>query len=142
MSDSPVTIATYSSAQHAHLAKGLLGAHDIPAAVLDEHVANLAGPAIGYVEGVRLQVRACDAQEALEILDLSDEDELLEGAPEDYAGPAEADIQPAEGQLCPLCGNQQPGWTQRLRTFVGGVVATSTSAQQQACSACGTVREY
>ena len=141
MSDSPVTIATYSSAQHAHLAKGALGAHDIPAAVLDEHVANLIG-STGYFDGIRLQVRACDVQEALEILDLSDEDELLEGAPEDYAGPAEADIQPAEGQLCPLCGNHKPGWTQRLRDLIGAVLATSTSAHQQACSACGTVREY
>ena len=141
MSDSPVTIATYSSAQHAHLAKGLLGAHDIPAAVLDEHVANLIG-STGYFDGIRLQVRACDVQEALEILDLPDEDELLEGATETNGSAAQAEIRATEGQLCPLCGNQQPGWPQRLRAFFGGVMATSTSPQQQACSACGTVREY
>ena len=141
MSDSPVTIATYSSAQHAHLAKGLLGAHDIPAAVLDEHVANLIS-STGYFDGIRLQVRACDVQEALEILDLSDEDELLEDATETNGSAAQAEIRATEGRICPLCGNQQPGWTQRLRTFIGGVMATSTSARHQACSACGTVREY
>ena len=96
----------------------------------------------GYFDGIRLQVRACDVQEALEILDLPDEDELLEGATETNGSAAQAEIRATEGQLCPLCGNQQPGWPQRLRAFFGGVMATSTSPQQQACSACGTVREY
>ena len=134
MPDSLVTIATYPTPQQGHLAKGLLEAHDIPAAVLDEHIAGLVGPYTGYSEGVRLQVRASDVPDALEILDIPDEDEPLDGAPKAIGGPAQADI-------CPLCGNPKPGWAALLRARIGAVLSASANARHQSCSACGIIRE-
>ena len=135
MPDSLVTIATYSNPQQAHIAKGALGAYDIPAAILDEHIASMVGPYAGYVEGVRLQVRACDVPDALEILDIVDEDEPLDGAPKANGSPAQADI-------CPLCGNSKPGWAALLRARIGAVFAASANARYQTCSSCGTIRDY
>ncbi len=134
MPDSLVTIATFPTTQQGHLAKGLLEAHDIPAAVLDEHIAGLVGPYTGYIEGVRLQVRASDVPDALEILNFPDEDEPLDTAPTANGGPAQADI-------CPLCGNPKPGWAALLRARIGAVLSASANARHQTCSACGTIRE-
>lgn len=134
MPDSLVTIATFPTAQEGHLAKGLIEAHDIPAAILDEHIAGLAGPHTGYIEGVRLQVRASDVPAALEILDIPDEDEPLDAAPKANGEPAQADI-------CPLCGSPRPGWAALLRTRIGAVFAASANARHQACSSCGAIRE-
>ena len=131
MPDSLVTIATFSTAQQGYLAKGLLEAHDIPAAVLDEHIAGLAGAAIGYIEGIRLQVRRRDVRDALELLDVPD-DEPLDVAPEANDGFTQTDI-------CPLCGNPKPGWAALLWIRVG---AALSAAGRQTCSACGTIREY
>ena len=133
MPDSLVTIATFSTPQLGHLAKGLLEAHDIPAAVLDEHIAGMVGPYTGYVEGVRLQVRACDVPDALEILDIVDEDEPLDDA-------AQGDGNPAQADICALCGNPKPAWAEQLRSRIAAVFASS--ARHQTCSACGTIRQY
>ena len=135
MPDSLVTIATYPTPQQGHLAKGLLEAHDIPAAVLDEHVARMVGPFSGNNEGVRLQVRASDVPDALEILDIVDEDQPLDGAAKGNGNPAQADI-------CPLCGNLEPGWAALLRARIGAVFAASANARYQTCSACGTILQY
>ena len=133
--DSLVTIATYSTPQQGHLAKGLLEAHDIPAAVLDEHVARMVGPYSGYIKGVRLQVRACDVPDALEILDIVDEDEPLDGTAKGNGNPAQAGI-------CPLCGNPKPGRAALLWARIGPVFSASANARYQTCSSCGTVRQY
>ena len=134
MPDSLVTIATYRTPQQGHLAKGLLEAHDIPAAVLDEHIASMVGPYTGYIEGVRLQVLASDVPDALEILNFPDEDEPLDGAPKAHGGPSQADI-------CPLCGNPKPGWAALLRARIGAIWPASANVGHQNCSACGTIRE-
>ncbi len=133
MPDSLVTIATYPTPQQGHLAKGLLEAHDIPAAVLDEHIARMVGPYSGNIEGVRLQVRASDVPDALELLDIVDGDEPLDDAAKGNGNPAQADI-------CPLCGNPKPGWAEQLRSCIAAVFAAL--ARHQTCSACGTIREY
>jgi hypothetical protein len=59
-------LAVYARVEEAELARGLLEADGIPAALLDTHVASLGlGPAFG---GVRLLVPAWSAERAAELL--------------------------------------------------------------------------
>jgi len=59
-------VAVYGRLEEAELARGLLEAEGIPAALLDAHVAALGlGPAVG---GVRLLVPAWSAERAVDLL--------------------------------------------------------------------------
>ncbi len=134
MPDSLVTIATFPTAQQAHLVRGMLGAHDIPAAILDEHMSNMVGHT-GYSDGLRLQVRARDVRDALELLDIADDlpdEEPPDGVPESRDSFTQADI-------CPLCGSPKPGWTDLLWIRIGAALSATGC---QCCSACGTIRDY
>ena len=139
MPDSLVTIATFPTPQQGYLAKGLLEAHDIPAAVLDEHIVGLAGAAIGYIEGVRLQVRARDVPDALEILDVPDDIPEDDEPPDGVTATNESFTQT---DICPLCGSPKPSWTDLLWIRIAAAFSASPTARHQTCSACGSIREH
>ena len=145
MADVLVTVARFTSPHEAHLARGMLETHGIFVALLDEHIARTTGSGGGYVGGIRLQVMEKDATLAVDLLDLSGtrtdierptEDELLESSTQSVT------VDPAAGdERCPLCGAPPRGAVDRaargLRSLFGG----SSSAQDLACSLCGSPRE-
>jgi hypothetical protein len=58
------TVATFDSPEEAHLFRAFLGAHDIGAAVLDEHLAQWIWYYIQAIGGVRVVVAGPDAPRA------------------------------------------------------------------------------
>lgn len=87
-----VTIATYSQVYEADLSRAALRAHGIDCFLPDAHSASLNLAYVSAVGGVRLQVLEQDAERALELLRLGDDDED-DGDDED-------------GPRCPRCGSQ------------------------------------
>jgi len=74
LSDEPVTIARFGSAGEAHLAQGRLETEGIESFVADEVAVATLG--VSATVGIRLQVGASDADQALEILGIEPEDEV------------------------------------------------------------------
>jgi len=78
MPDDLVVVATYYTLEEAHIAKGLLEAHDIDVLLNDARVTGIFGTAVPN-RTVRLSVRAEDADVALEILNTEWADEDAQG---------------------------------------------------------------
>jgi hypothetical protein len=93
MADKLVTIASYGTAEDAHLAKNTLEVEGIPACLADEATQNMMGLLGGFIGGVKLLVSDHHAERACEILSaLSD-------------NPAEKppDERLATTRTCPIC---------------------------------------
>lgn len=65
-----ISIASYSTPIEAHLARILLEDEGIEAIIADEHLGDTAGGYIQAIGGIRLQVRASEAEAARAILDV------------------------------------------------------------------------
>jgi hypothetical protein len=91
-----VTIATFDQAAQAHVAKNVLEAAGIPAAISDEETVSMLWSVSTAVGGVKIKVLAEDADRALAVLDkeLGPEDSTVD--PEEFAAEAEA-AAPEEG---------------------------------------------
>ena len=61
-----VTIAEYLNTIQAEMAKQVLADFDIPAIIVGE---NAGDGRIGFIEGIKLQVKQADAEEAKQILE-------------------------------------------------------------------------
>lgn len=91
------TVGNYPDLASARLAQSLLAAEGIEALIPDEHLAGLDWQLGTAIQGVRLQVRDEDAEEARDLL---------------------AQPVPAEGDHCPRCGSDvviEARWKNRLK---------------------------
>ena len=70
-----VTVATFPNAMEANFAKGCLEAAGIPAFLADEQMVGMNWHMSILLGGVKLQVCADDAEEAVEILSMAAEPE-------------------------------------------------------------------
>ena len=145
MADVLVTVARFSSSHEAHLARGMLEAHGIFVALLDEHVARATGSAGGYIGGIRLQVKDQDATLAVDLLDLAGTRTQIEppSGDEPFDGNiGGTGVGPAVGdQTCPLCGAPPRGFVARLTGGLASLLGGSSISQDLACSLCGSPRE-
>jgi DNA-directed RNA polymerase subunit M/transcription elongation factor TFIIS len=66
--DSLITVATFSQAVEAHIAKGRLEAEGIDCFIADENIVNMNWLYSNAVGGVKLRVREPDVKRALEIM--------------------------------------------------------------------------
>ena len=87
-----VTVAEFSQASEAYVAKGLLETEGIWAFIADEYTITTSWPYSRALKGVKLQVRESDLEAAQRILGLNAE------KPEE-----EAEV--PEEERCPLCGS-------------------------------------
>jgi len=90
-----VTVAEFSQAPEAYVAKGLLEAEGIWAFVADEYTVTANWLYSRALKGVKLQVRASDLEAARRVLGLEEETEV----PEDEGARVPAD------ERCPRCGS-------------------------------------
>jgi hypothetical protein len=114
-----VTIARFTNPFEAHLAAGLLHNQGIPSIIADDSTSlNQLHPIFTPSAGIRVRVRAQDAEEARRVLseigDLNDE-ALSEVAEE----PEEAE-DTQKSAVCPLCAS--PGLQQRKRWWVAPMI--------------------
>lgn len=94
-----VTVATYSEAFEAQMARSKLAAHGVRAFIDGEHAATLNPHYLGAALGIRLQVHRADATRSSEILRAPVVDEAIEdGAIDDD----EEEDHP-DGPRCPRC---------------------------------------
>lgn len=63
-----ISVATFSTPIEAHLARNILEEEGIEAIIADEHLGDTAGGYIQAIGGIRVQVRASDAEAARAIL--------------------------------------------------------------------------
>ncbi|MGN0220016.1 MAG: putative signal transducing protein [Muribaculaceae bacterium] len=63
-----VTIATYNTDWEAHIAQGVLDTHDIESTLGNEVFSSIYPIGFNSLGGVSLNVRACDADRAREVL--------------------------------------------------------------------------
>ena len=87
-----VTIGRYSFPYEAHIARALLESEGIPAFVADEHTINMQWLYSDAMGGVRLQVSKDFAAKAIELLQESREETLVE-------------TMGADEPCCPHCGS-------------------------------------
>jgi len=96
-SDKYVTIATYSGAWEAHLARAKLESEGIYALVLDDQTASINWIYSSSLGGVRLQVREEDSKRAIHLLETTAEE-----------GPTiqqECSALDTTAPTCPACGS-------------------------------------
>jgi len=142
MQDSLVTIARFSSLHEAHLARGMLEAHGIIVALLDENINRALGSAGRFVGGIRLQVTEQDTNLAVELLGLADTRAEIEPASVNHS--IRSDIlkeSPGGDQSCPLCGSEPVGFLGRLTETLRSLVDRKSSQRDATCSLCGSPRE-
>jgi rubredoxin len=94
-----VTIATYTDALMAHVARSRLESEGLLCFLADEHLIGMDWMYSNAVGGVKLQVRAEDARAARELLR---EGAAPEGLPDPTAGAETDDMEP--DSVCPHCG--------------------------------------
>ncbi len=137
-----VTVATFSFPHEAHFAKMRLDAEGIPAFIADEHTINMQWLYSNAMGGVRLQVPAQFADDALRLLDEPDDfdpaefEEAAEQAPE---------VEP-EPERCSRCGGTlgEPQPTGRRSAFLTWLLIGLPLwplRKHRSCSACGTTSE-
>lgn len=80
MGEAMAVIREYASESEAHVARSVLEAHDIPAAVLRDSAGGML-PSMQLIFPVRLAVRQADMARAIDILDAP-----FTGADDDYLG--------------------------------------------------------
>ena len=73
-----VTIATFFKPYEAHTARAVLELEGIPCFIADEHIINMDWLLWPAVSGIKLQVRECDAELAVECLKFSGSNDLDE----------------------------------------------------------------
>ena len=66
--DKLVTIGTYAYPEEAYLNQALLQSEDIQSYVFDDHILTLARVFNYAIGGVKIKVRECDAEDAIQIL--------------------------------------------------------------------------
>lgn len=91
------TVASFREPHQAYIAKGRLEAEEIPAIVLDEHVAQINWMYSQAIGGVKVQVPEKVFEKAREILTATYLEELSEVE--------EAKLEPEPEDLCPQCGS-------------------------------------
>lgn len=89
-------VGTYRFAHEAFLAKSTLEAFEVPAWILDENQIRFRWFMADALGGVKIAVRAGDAEKAKEIL-AGDHSAALENIPEEG-------LPPAPEEICPQCG--------------------------------------
>ena len=142
MQDHLVTIARFSSLHEAHLARGMLEAHGIVVALLDENINRALGSAGRYVGGIRLQVPEHDTNLAVELLGLTDTRAEIEQANTNHS--TRNNIlkeSPSGDRSCPLCGSKPSGLLARLTKTLDSLVNRESTQQNNTCSLCGNARE-
>jgi len=133
MTDSLVTLATFSKPTDAYLALGKLQADGIDAVVFDDNVVSVNWLYSNAVGGVKLKVREPEVQRAMEILseDLSAIAEIDETAPP---------VQPAV--QCPRCSSSavSPENFSRRAIFLSWLLLgfpLPLFRRRWACASCG-----
>jgi len=104
------TIANFADLASAQLARSLLEAEGIPAAIPDEHLAGIDWRLGTAIQGIRVQVEPENAEEAKQLLARIDVDFDLPEHPSIEADSAE--------EQCPQCGSDRIGpapWKRRLK---------------------------
>jgi hypothetical protein len=91
-----VTVATYSAAFEAQIARSALAAHGVRAFIADEHLTTLNPHYMGAALGIRLQVHHPDLERAAEILSAT-------AAGADGEDDEDDDEAAADGPRCPQC---------------------------------------
>ena len=94
-----VTIATYTGAWEAHLARAKLESEGIFALVLDDQTASINWIYSSSQAGVRLQVREEDSERAIHLLETT--------ADEGSAMQQERQVLDTAALLCPSCGSSR-----------------------------------
>ncbi len=95
-----VTVAAFSQAPEAYVAKGLLETEGIWAFVADEYTITANWLYSLALKGVKLQVRESDVAEARRILNLNEGVLEAQGIPS-----RNGEEEVAEEERCPLCGS-------------------------------------
>ena len=130
-----VTVASFSAAYEAHLAKGLLESNGIAAFVADDHFVSTYWFLSNAVGGVKVQVAETDVEEALRVLDRRSE-------------PGDVDPKLDEGWgNCPICGSGDvryftAGKASALLTWFIVSIPLLFPSKKLFCLSCHSVWDY